>query len=443
MAVGAVDSGGQATWQWLGKGAERSLVHAATQFMPLGTALMLFAGFMATMSALNATTFSSTRVAFAMGRDRNFPDAFAQIHRRRRTPVVALCASGALMLTMVVLVPIRDVAAATDIMFLLLFLQVNVAVITIRKKYGGKMHYGYLTPFFPAVPVLAIVCMLGIALFMFHYSPLAWYVAAGWLGAGGLLYRLYARPHQQRAESTPVLVSSGLPSREKLYRVLLSVANPKNVDGLVHFAARLARANGGEVIVQHTLVVPAQLPPSAASSLKAEGTEAIDRATELLEERDVPSFSLMRVSHLRLWRSLVDTIHEKEVDFLVMGWSASRRRRRELARDLVRILHHANCNVAVIRNAPAAPVRRVLVAAATPAEGQAMLRGGLGAGRPHRTLRPQRGQRRHRPRGRPAGAGGGTEGRRRTPADSERCEGGRPVRPARLGQPCQRGGLRA
>ncbi len=374
VAVGAVDAGGQPTWQWLGKGAERSLVHAATQFMPLGTALMLFAGFMATMSALNATTFSSTRVAFAMGRDNSFPDAFAKIHRRRRTPVVALCASGALMLTMVLLVPIRDVAAATDIMFLLLFLQVNVAVITIRKKYGGKMHYGYLVPFFPAVPILAIVCMLGVALFMFRYSPLAWYVAIGWLAAGGLLYRFYAKPHQQRAESTPVLVSSGLPSREKRYRVLISVSNPQNVDGLVHFAAHIARANQGEVIVQHTLVIPAQLPPSAASSLKAEGTEAIDRATELLEERDVPSFSLMRVSHLRLWRSIVDTIREKEVDFLVMGWSASRRRRRELARDLVRILHSANCNVAVIRNAPTEPVRRVLVAAATPEEGQVMLR---------------------------------------------------------------------
>ena len=87
------------------------------------------------MSALNATTFSSTRVSFAMGRDRNLPAMFARIHERTQTPYLALVTSGALIIFMAVAIPIADVAAAADVMFLLLFLQVNIAIIVIRKRY--------------------------------------------------------------------------------------------------------------------------------------------------------------------------------------------------------------------------------------------------------------------------------------------------------------------
>ncbi|MGH7572151.1 MAG: APC family permease, partial [Gemmatimonadota bacterium] len=145
---------GEPTWQWLGLHAELGLAEAARQFMPLGMTLLLVGGILSTMSALNATTFSSTRVSFAMGRDRNLPDLFGRIHEATRTPFLALLCSGALIIFMAVVIPIEDVAAAADVMFLLLFLQVNIAVITIRKKYGDKLNYGYLMPFHPVLPVI-------------------------------------------------------------------------------------------------------------------------------------------------------------------------------------------------------------------------------------------------------------------------------------------------
>ncbi len=82
------------------------------------------------------------------------PNAFAEVNPWTRTPHNALFFSGVSIMFMAVAVPIQDVAAASDIMFLLLFLQVNIAVITIRKKYGDRLQYGYLMPFFPIVPIL-------------------------------------------------------------------------------------------------------------------------------------------------------------------------------------------------------------------------------------------------------------------------------------------------
>ncbi|HKJ88313.1 MAG TPA: amino acid permease, partial [Gammaproteobacteria bacterium] len=227
-AVGATHTGtAQASWQWLGEHKELGLAEAARQFMPLGTTLLLVGGILSTMSALNATTFSSTRVSFAMGRDRNLPDFFSKVHEGTRTPYLALLASGGLILFMAVAIPIEDVAAATDVMFLLLFLQVNVAIITIRRKYGDKLDYGFLIPFFPVLPIVAIVLMLGIAAYMFRFSPTAWFFVGGWIAVGLGIYYGYARKREREKRVTPVVLREEAPSvvGEERYRVLVPVAN--------------------------------------------------------------------------------------------------------------------------------------------------------------------------------------------------------------------------
>ena len=101
-----------------------------------------------------------------MGRDRNLPSFFARIHEHTHTPYLALAASGALIIFMAVAIPIADVAAAADVMFLLLFLQVNVAILVIRKRYGDKLDYGFVMPFHPVLPVLNMALILFLALFL-------------------------------------------------------------------------------------------------------------------------------------------------------------------------------------------------------------------------------------------------------------------------------------
>ena len=180
------------SWQFLGQHKELGLLEAARQFMPFGTFLLLVAGLVSTMSALNATTFSSTRVSFAMGRDHNLPSIFKKIHPVNRTPYAALFISGALIIIMAVSLPIEHVASAADIMFLLLFLQVNIAVIKIRNKFGKELDYGYKMPFFPVIPILGIITQLFLAIYMFNYSPLGWYATIIWIALGVLVYFGYS-----------------------------------------------------------------------------------------------------------------------------------------------------------------------------------------------------------------------------------------------------------
>jgi len=88
VALGAVHPPqGMTAWDYLGAQKEIALVDVARRFFHGGALMVLLAGLISTMSALNATVFSSSRVAFAMGRDRNFQVSSAAFMPRgtRRT----------------------------------------------------------------------------------------------------------------------------------------------------------------------------------------------------------------------------------------------------------------------------------------------------------------------------------------------------------------------
>jgi amino acid transporter/nucleotide-binding universal stress UspA family protein len=373
-AVGAVHTGdGTPSWQWLGNHGELGLAEAARQFMPFGTTLLLLGGLLSTMSALNATTFSSTRVSFAMGRDRNLPDLFARVHDRTRTPYLALAASGALIIGMALTLPIEDVAAAADVMFLLLFLQVNVAIITIRRKYGDKLDYGFLVPFFPVLPIVAIVLMIGIAAFMFRFSPVAWFFVVGWIGVGFVLYFTYARRREHEKRATPVVLRQEL-EKEERYRVLLPLADPSRSRALIELAVHMARRHDGEIELLHVIPVPAQTPLRIGRRwIQAARDEVLDEAEEILAGLGVPFNMAVRLAH-KPAEAILDEVEERDVDVVVMGWRGrSRHPRTVIGSNIDLVLRHADCDVLVLRARDLDDVGSVLVPLAYPQQAPFMV----------------------------------------------------------------------
>ena len=365
VSLGAVNPEvAQPTYQWLAQHAEVGVVEAARQFMPLGTILLLIGGILSTMSALNATTYSSTRVSFAMGRDRNLPDAFAEVHPETRTPFKALFFSGIVILGMAIAIPIEDVATAADIMFLLLFMQVNVAVITLRKKYGDRLQYGFLMPFFPYIPIFVIIFKLGLALFMFNYSPIAWYFALAWIGIGTVLYYIYARPRETAGTRSPTISESKLlpePVDPEQYRVLLAIANPESLDGLLPPALNAARQHDGAITVLNVITVPDQLPLSAGREYIDRSEALRQRVLELMEEQDVSVEVVIRISH-RLTRTIVETAEEKTANLLIMGWKGgSREPDTMLGRNIDDVIHRVNCKVLVVQQAMHEQAKRIMI----------------------------------------------------------------------------------
>lgn len=376
VAVGAVDSGtAQPTWQWLGDAGELGLAEAARQFMPLGTSLLLLGGLLSTMSALNATTFSSTRVSFAMGRDRNLPDFFAKVNEKTRTPYLALIASGSLIILMALAVPIEDVAAAADVMFLLLFLQVNVAIITIRRKYGDKLDYGFLVPFFPFTPILAIILMIGIAAFMFHFSPIAWFFVIGWIGAGFLIYYTYARKRERKKQLSPVVMEQSVaPGDEERYRILVPIANPQTAKELIDFAAIAAKAHDAELLLVHVITIPKQSPYEIGQQyVKRARDSVIDKAMQMAADRGVDASSLIRIAR-KPAKAIIDTVEENEIDLVVMGWKgASKHPQTIIGSNIDKVLKDADCDVIVLRGKEFSDIKNIFIPIANPQQARLML----------------------------------------------------------------------
>ncbi len=361
---------GEPTYQWLGEAGVLGLLQAGEQFMPLGYILLTVGAIFATTSALNATIYAATRASFAMGRDHNLPPAFGSVHPKTRTPHIALLCSGALLIGMAVFIPaIEDVASAANIMFLLVFMQINVAAITIRRKYGDKLAYGYLVPFFPYLPILAIILQIALAAKLFDVSPIAWYVTIGWLALGYVIYALYSRKLEREEEVTPVLIEERLRVDRERFSVLVPVANPENVENLLNVAKSILETQPGELILLHVVTVPGQIPVSLGHEFVEETRPLMDHTTHIAEEMGMTPNIVLRVGR-RAANAIIDTVEDYNANFVVMGWGGqSRDPQTVVGTNIDRIVKEANANVVVVRGDVALPARRILVPVQHPRHG--------------------------------------------------------------------------
>ena len=180
-----------------------------------------------------------------MGRDRNLPAWFGKIHPHRKTPHWSILASGILSAAMAVLLPIEVVASAANIMFLLLFIQVQAALITLRKK-RPDLRRGFKVPWVPFIPIVGILLQLTLAVFLFFYSPLAWLSAGIWIGLGLLVFYGYSR---KRDRAYTQLVAGQAAAERREYRILACVGSLSRAEIILNAAAAVARHYDGEMIV--------------------------------------------------------------------------------------------------------------------------------------------------------------------------------------------------
>ena len=304
-------------WDYLALAKEGAMVEAARQFMFLGYPLMILGGLFATMSALNATIYSSSRVSFAMGRDKNLPDVFGKVHPVKRTPHMAVFISVILIVVMALILPIEDVAAAADIMFILLFLQVNLTLIALRKK-KSKVHRPFKVPLVPFIPILAIILQLVLGIYLFHLSPIAWGTTIAWLGVGALLYLAYAKNREDKRAAEQIVYEEKLPFRSD-FRILVPLAHPDHINDLISIAASIAKSRNGDILALGVIKIPQQLPIAEGRRYIEDYKVVLDKAVAVGKEKGVVVHTLIRIGH-DVGNAIVETIKERKIDLMINGW---------------------------------------------------------------------------------------------------------------------------
>ncbi len=355
---GVVPPPGLAITEYLGQAKEIALVNAANQFMLGGGILILVGGLLSTISALNATIYSSSRVAFAMARDGSLPEALSQVHPVRGTPHWAIATSAALIILMAVALPIEDVAAAAGMTFLFLFGGVNIALIRLRRQ-RPDLDRGFRVPLVPFTPVIAILAMLLIAIFMLIQYPLAWLASGGWILAGGIYYYGHGRKREARFIER-VRWMERLERRE--YRVLVAIANPATARHLIDIAAPIVRQHDGSLVLVTVIEIPEGEPLAAGRARTDAAEPLLESAVKYAAERGVASTPVLRIAH-RISSGITETAREEGCNLLIMGQPIGHSFLDRVVASIVdRVLSRAPCHVGVLYGAvDATAIRRIVV----------------------------------------------------------------------------------
>jgi basic amino acid/polyamine antiporter, APA family len=315
----------------------------------IGGLLVTLAVIFSSTSALNATIYSATRASYALGRDGMLPPAVAKIHPKFKTPVVALAMTGVIVVIASVFLNPKHGAAAASMMFLCLFLLVNLCALRIRYHMGDEMEYGFLMPLFPLFPILAIIAQFALAWGIFKESAAAWILAAVWVPAGAVVYLLYARRRTPAADHEVQVLEEAPAARREDYHIMVALANPANALEMVRTTYRLCGAKSASVELLHMVPVPSQVHLVDAKKYMAEGKEGI-LETMLYLAPMFPLATTLRYCR-NISRGIISADREKKADLLILGWHGKGQHSLfKLGSTIDPIIERCHSKVAILKN---------------------------------------------------------------------------------------------
>ena len=349
------------TWEILGDLGELGIIRAASQFVPFGFLLLIIAGLAATVSALNATLFASSRIAFSMSRDHLLPSGLSEISSETRSPYQSIAVSAVLIALMAVALPIESVASSSSIMFILLFSMVNVAAIAMRRN-RPDLERPFKIPYMPTIPILGIVFQLVLAPFLLVEQGLnigfgessqgfiALVTMIIWFVIGIGVYQGYSskREAQKLEDETPTVVSEQAKEvRES--QLVVPIANPESIEQLLDTAIDIARDRDAELHIVNVVTVPPQTPLDEGRQYVDDHQEIINQALKIADDAGIPAHGTIRIGHDPS-EAILNTVEQHDSEGILMGWSGPQRRRDAvLGSNIDRVATEADCDVLVQR----------------------------------------------------------------------------------------------
>ena len=316
-------------------------------FKSVGLGLVVIGVLFGSLAALNSLVFSSSRVAFAMGRDGAMPRIFGRLDPAHRTPATAIFASGLVIGFMIVSLDVIQIAASAGLMFLLLFALVNAAAIRLRRTHPEAPR-SYKIPFFPAIPILALGMKAVLAVALVLVAPVAVAIGGLWIVLGLGIHYLWAK--REVIVEVARAVEAALPLPEERYQILVPLEEFEDAE-LVRFASLIGRVESGTVNLLNVVEVPPILPLDAIDRAYLIGVRlSLSRAARVARDMGVDARSKVVVSR-RVFEAILEAVKEGETDLLVVGWKGARGGGRILGSNIDEVVQEAPCDVVVFKTA--------------------------------------------------------------------------------------------
>ncbi len=249
---------GQSVTELSRENPETIIAIAAENYLGgFGYWLVMIAGILSMVSAMQANLFAASRVAMAMAQDRTLPQRIASTSSKHQIPRIAIALTA--LLTIVISVVLPDLAAAgaaSSLIFLITFALAHWICILVRQR-SKKRPPPFRTKWFPAVPAVGGVACLILAVYQGIAVPAAGAITLFWLSLGGLLFLVLFAHRARLSDVTSEIYNPELiRMRGRSPLVLVPIANPANASGLVALANAMTPRDAGRVLLLSIAVAP-------------------------------------------------------------------------------------------------------------------------------------------------------------------------------------------
>jgi len=256
---------------------------AAERFLgPAGYWLVIGAGVLSMLSALQANLLGASRVAFAMARDRTLPRRLGRTRAASGTPAFSVVATAIMLAGLVVVVgDVASAGAASSLIFLISFAMVHWAAILARRRSGDRR--------FPFLPLAGASLCLALAVFQAFAVSEAGSVVVSWLVIGAAFYLTLLAPGARVADATAEARDPDLARlRGRSPLVLVPIANPASAASLVGVAATVRTPGVGRILLLSVVQTPAKVPEEDAPLFRDAQTILSESLQRSFERATVP-----------------------------------------------------------------------------------------------------------------------------------------------------------
>lgn len=347
-AVVGVKPEGTTVVEWFSQRGATGFADAIKNLFPFGGILVTLAAIFSSTSALNATIYSSARVSFAIARDGQLPKKLATVCEKRKVPHIALFLSSIIVLVVAAALPVEDVAASADIMFLLIFLLINVSVIKIRKERKDELEYGFMMPFFPAIPIFALVAQLLLSIWLFDMSAIAWAATIIWITLGIIIYFAYTRKACPEEEKEMISFRERIAIKAQKPQIVVPIGNSENAETLVNFSEKVAASRKLKLSLLGVVTVPGHIPLKEAKEFGKEKREILGKVCKTVKD-DYPIDTVIRYSR-DIARGIISAVKERNTALVVLGWKGyTKYKTFSMGNIMDRVIEQLPCNIVVVK----------------------------------------------------------------------------------------------
>ncbi|WP_226003965.1 amino acid permease [Natrinema salinisoli] len=336
----------------------------------LGWGLLLLGGLLATASSANASILSSSRINFAMGREKIISPSVNDIHPRFGTPYKSILITGSLIIAFLLFGNLEILSTAGSVLHLIVYGLLNIALIVMREAEPAEYDPDFEVPLYPFVPIIGTVSSFALIAYI---EPFVIFLSAGLVVFAAVWYLLYAR---QRVESAGVFAGWILDRSDEMpdaavaaadsvrpdaaktptagtnggdFRVMVPLSNPRTEKDLITLGGAIAKQRGGTVHAVHIVQVPDQTPLKRAEQnerIDAESQKLLEQARTDAETFGAPVETHTVLSH-RSFEEVFDAARTFDADQVVMGWGPTSHGRAESRID--ELTHDLPCDFLVLK----------------------------------------------------------------------------------------------